>query len=357
MRNLNRQQQARPARRPDYLITLPGRQISPELDARLTILTLVDKRGFESDQLDITLSDHDGRVALPPRGAEIQLSLGWRGEGLVDRGTFIVDEVEHSGGSGGDTITVRARAADMLKVGSVKRSQSWHEITLGEILEAIASRHELTPRVGAGLDPAHINHIDQTDESDAHFLTRLADRYDADATIKAQNLVFVARGAGRTASGLAIPPLTIRRSDGDNHRFVQADRNAHSGVKAWWHNPQTAERTFVLVGSDENAKSLRGNNATEAEALIEAQSEWQRIRRAGSSLTLTLAEGLPNLYAETPVVARGWKPEIDDTEWVATEVTHTMSDSGYTCSVSCEVIGSDDGEVDQEEQEFEDDFE
>lgn len=340
MSNLNRQQQGRPARRPDYLITLPGRQISPELDARLITLTLVDKRGFESDQLDITLSDHDGRLALPGKGAEIQVALGWRGEGLVDRGTFVVDEVEHSGGSGGDSITVRARAADLRNELPVKRSQSWHAGTLGEIINVIASRHDLAPRISPDLATAYIGHIDQTDESDAHFLTRLADRYDADATIKAKHLVFVPRGAGRTASGQTIAPITIQRGDGDNHRFVQADRNTHSGVKAWWHNPQTAERTFVLVGSDQNPKSLRGNNATEADALVEAQSEWQRIRRAGSSLTLNLAEGAPNLYPETPVVARGWKPEIDGIEWVATEVTHNMSDTGYTCSVNCEVIGS-----------------
>lgn len=342
MRHRNQQQQGRPARRPDYLIRLPGRRISPELDARLITLTLVDKRGFESDQLDITISDHDGRVALPPRGTEIQLSLGWLDEGLVDRGTFIVDEVEHSGGSAGDTITIRARAADMLQVGAVKRSQSWHESTLGQILETIAGRHQLTPRVGSGLDPSHIDHIDQTDESDAHFLTRLAERYDADSTVKAGHLLFVPRGDGRTASGLEIPPITIRRSDGDGHRFLQAARDANSGVKAWWHDPDSAERKFVLVGTNENPKSLRGNHASEEEARLEANSEWKRIRRAGSSLSLTLAEGLPKLYAETPVVARGWKPEIDETDWVATEVTHSMSDSGYTCSLICEVIGSED---------------
>lgn len=96
--------------------------------------------------------------------------------------------------------------------------------------------------------------------------------------------------------------------------------------------PEQIIKQSVLAGTD--PKSMRGNNATEADARVEAQSEWQRIRRAGSSLNLNLAEGVPNLYLETPVVARGWKSEIDGIEWVATEVAHNMSDSGYTYSVT-----------------------
>ncbi|MDP2127230.1 MAG: phage late control D family protein [Pseudohongiella sp.] len=352
MTRLNRQQQGRPARRPDYRITLEGQQISPEVNARLISLTLVDRRGLESDQLDITLSDHDGKLALPPRGAELQLAIGWLGEGLVDRGTFVVDEVEHSGAP--DVLIIRARAADLRQQLPTKRSQSFHEISLGDIIATIAGRHDLMPRASDRLADIAIEHVDQTDESDAHFLTRLATRYDADATIKAKHLLFVPKGAGRTASGQPIPPITLTRSDGDNHRYVVTDRNAYTGVIAWWHDPVSAQRHPVLVGSDVRPKSLRGNQANADDALAEAQAEWQRVRRSGSQLTLQLAEGRPALAPETPVIAKGYKPDIDDTDWVATEVTHTISDGGYTCSVSCEVLGAEDENLQDAEEEFDD---
>ncbi|KAB8065723.1 phage tail protein I [Janthinobacterium violaceinigrum] len=43
---------------------------------RLINLTLTLCRGDESDQLDISLDDSDGKLALPPRGAQIALALG-----------------------------------------------------------------------------------------------------------------------------------------------------------------------------------------------------------------------------------------------------------------------------------------
>ncbi len=41
----------------------------------------------------------------------LRVFLGWQATGLVDKGTFIVDEVEYGGLP--DQITLRARSADM----------------------------------------------------------------------------------------------------------------------------------------------------------------------------------------------------------------------------------------------------
>ncbi|MCK9506431.1 MAG: phage late control D family protein [Porticoccaceae bacterium] len=346
MRHLNRQQQGRPAKAPGYRITLAGQRISPELGARLVSLSLVDKRGFDSDQLDITLADHDGRLALPSRGATLQLAIGWQGQGLVDRGTYIVDEIEHSGPP--DQLIIRARAADMRNALPGKRTQSWHQLTLGDIVTTIAARHQVAPRITAKLASTAISHIDQTDESDLHFLTRLAERFDADATIKAGHLLFLPRGKGTTAGGVAIPPVTLSRGDGDKHRYILTERDAFSGVIAHYHHIATGQREQVLVGSADNPKTLRGNFADEINALEEANAEWRRIRRAGASLHLDLAEGRADLYPETPIQARGWKADIDSTPWVATEVAHALSDSGYTCAVECEVMGAEDDGGDDE---------
>lgn len=46
-------------------------------ELRLVSIELTDNRGMEADQLDITLSDHDGLLAIPPRGATLRLWLGW----------------------------------------------------------------------------------------------------------------------------------------------------------------------------------------------------------------------------------------------------------------------------------------
>jgi len=68
----------------------------------LISLRLRTQRGLEADQLDITLADHDGALALPRRG-------------------------ELPG----------------------KRTQSWHNLTVGEIIDTIAKR-QVTEQLRSG---------------------------------------------------------------------------------------------------------------------------------------------------------------------------------------------------------------
>ncbi|MEQ6887924.1 contractile injection system protein, VgrG/Pvc8 family [Halomonas sp. CS7] len=321
----------RAARTPDYRLTLMGQRISPQVGARLQHLRLTDRRGLEADQLDLTLEDHDGRLALPPRGAELHLAMGWRGQPLVDRGTYIVEEVEHSGAP--DVITIRARSADMRQGLPGKRTQSWDAITLGEIITTIAGRHDLEPRTGQHFQGIYLEHIDQTEDSDLHFLTRMAERYDAIATVKAGRLLFIPEGTGTNADGTEIPAIRLTRQAGDQHRYSVTDRDAYTGVVAQWYHPANAEPREVVAGSDDEPKRLRPTYATQADALAAAESEWQRLQRGGAAFTLDLAEGRPELYPETPVTLSGWKREIDDNVWLITEVSHDLSDNGYTCSL------------------------
>lgn len=319
---------------PDYRITLQGQTISPEFRARLASLTLNDRRGMQADQIDIVLTDDDGMLDIPPTGAQITLAIGWKGQALVERGTFTVDEVEHTGAP--DTLSIRASSADMRQGLPGKRTQSWDAVTVRDIITTIAKRHDLTPSVGATLAGVRITHIDQTDESDLHFLTRLAERFDAVVTVKTGHLIFVTAGQATTASGLEIPPIQLRRQSGDQHRYLMAERDAYTGVTALWNNTAHATREAVTVGDPENAQQLRHTYASEEEALEAAQAEWQRIQRGTAYFSITQALGDPEIFPETPVWCIGWKPKIDATPWVITEVTHNLTETSYTTALQLE---------------------
>lgn len=58
---------------------------------------------------------------------------------------------------------------------------------------------------------------------------KLARQYGAIASVKDSNLLFIRQGQGRTASGKALPVITITRRDGDSHRFSMADRERIPG--------------------------------------------------------------------------------------------------------------------------------
>lgn len=157
---------------PAFALAAGGENINSLIQGRLMSLTMTDNRGFEADQLDIELDDSDGQLALPKRGETLSLHLGWKNEPLIYKGTFTVDEVEHSGVP--DKLTIRGRSADFRDTLNVKREQSYHQKTLGDIVRTLAERNKLKAVIDEKLDKIKLVHIDQTNESDGSFIARPA---------------------------------------------------------------------------------------------------------------------------------------------------------------------------------------
>ncbi|MDN4366811.1 phage late control D family protein [Citrobacter portucalensis] len=343
---------------PAFSIVIEGKNVTEVLDKRLMSLKLTDNRGFEADQLDLELDDADGQIVLPRRGAVISLALGWKGQALFPKGSFTVDEIEHAGAP--DRLTIRARSADFRETLNTRREKSWHQTTVGDVVKDIAARHNLTMALGKDLSNKALDHLDQTNESDASFLMKLARQYGAIFSVKDGNLLFIRQGQGKTASGKPLPVITITRKTGDSHRFSLADRGAYTGVIASWlhtREPAKKETTGVkrrkttttpkepeakqgdyLVGTDENVLVLNRTYANRANAERAAKMQWERLQRGVASFSLQLAEGRADLYTEMPVKVSGFKQPIDEAEWTITTLTHTVSaDSGFTTSIEFEV--------------------
>ena len=281
------------AQKPDYHLVVNGQDITPRLSSRLIDLRLRESRGDEADQLEITLDDSDGRMAIPRKGATIALGLGWESTGLVDKGTFIVDETEHQGTP--DQIHITARSADMAKTLRTRASGSWHDTTVGQVVRDIAARNNLPARIDPQLASRKVQHIDQTNESDLHFCMRLAGQHDAVCTVKKGTLVFLPTNSRTNASGQALEALTITRASGDQHNYHTAERTTYTGVRAHWHDAGSAKRRSVLAGTDEDVKVLKDTYASEEDALAAARAEMQRVDRGAATLRLTLALGHPAL--------------------------------------------------------------
>ena len=113
--------------KPAFAITLDGQDITSKIYPRLVSLTLTEARENAVDELNITIDDSDGRVAIPRKGVKITLQLGWdsggNSAGMVDKGSFVVDEVEHEGAP--DMLVLRARSAEMAKPVRTRKDRSF----------------------------------------------------------------------------------------------------------------------------------------------------------------------------------------------------------------------------------------
>lgn len=362
---------------PDFMLKLDDRDITQNVSPRLISLSMTDKRGLEADQLDIQLDDSDGLLDLPARGATLTLWLGWEGAPLLQKGNFTIDTIEFQGAP--DKLIIRGCSADFRGKLNVRREQSWHDTTIGAIVNTIAQRNQLTASVAAGLSSITISHIDQSQETDAAFLTRLAERNGAFVSIKAGKVIFMKAGQAVTAGGTPIPLMVIERGDGDRHLFSVADRENYSGVTAKWlqtrdpkkQNPQLSINRLpdgqvpealthpeaaaptagagdkaqkpqeMLVGSAENVFELTTVYASEEQALRAAEAKWRALQRGTVTFSIQLALGRADLYPETPVLVNGFKRVIDEQAWIISEVVHTLSESGFTTRLNLELNATD----------------
>ena len=338
---------------PDYALFLQQQNVTETFRHRLLSLTLTDHRGFTADQLVLELDDADGQVVMPTRNQVITLKLGWKGQGLVDKGKFTIDEVEHQGAP--DKLTLRARSVDFKGSMNIARDHSYHDKTLGEIVNEIANRNRLGNTLAAGLAEIKISHIDQTQETDAAFLTRLATMNGAVAAIKNERLLFLIPGLGQTASGKSIAPFILARNDGDQHYFNLADRGNYTGVRAKWQDTKNAkpqqlavQRQHAASDEAENPNYLEGDSnnvftlptiyANKESAMRAARAKWERIQQGSVQFSINLAMGRPELYPETPIKVRGFKEAIDRQNWIINTVVHTLNASGYVTKIDLDVL-------------------
>ena len=307
--------------------------ITSKVRPRLVGLTLTEKRGGEADQLSIGLDDSDGKLQLPRKGALIRLQLGWlRGSGvtvgLVDKGSFTVDEVSWEGAP--DVATITARSADLTDSFRVRREQGWKDTTLGAIAREVASRNGYQVKIAPELAGIAVPVRAQHHTSDMALLMRLGREHDAVATVKHRTLILSPIGKGASPSGKALPGLTLTKVEvADRYSYREIDRSADAGVEARWHDPASGTRKTVKVGGGKGTPHrVRRVYHSEADARAAANAANARAQRAQATFDGALAYGRPDLTPERPVTLKGFKPAVDAHSWLIAQLDHSLDAQG-----------------------------
>ena len=323
------------------ICNIVGAASAATIMARLMSVDVVDASGTESDSVRIQI-DAAGLDTWPTTGGVLDVQMGYQSTGVRSLGRFKITSMAESLLPAIITITGTAVPFEKADPTQFKaaRSASWQAVTLGNIVQTIAARHGLTPRVHPTLASDFVQHIDQTNEADVQFLTRLAKTYDAVCKVQGAFLIFSLKGQIESMSGRTMAPITVTYtgqtsptdSDFTNASVSSNDRHKYNGATAYWQNQQQAKRSKVSVGSTPCAY-VPGTFVNEASATRAANTRMSKMSREGDKLSLQ-CQGNPALAAEAALTLASFPSQRMAGQWSIDRVTHTYSrGNGYRCKV------------------------
>lgn len=321
---------------PAFKIEADGTDITQRLLDCNTSLEVTDTAGWKSDALKVTLAAGD--IALPATGAELRVWLGYADQ-LRPMGLFVVDSISLPIPTTAMTIKALGAPHDhsqSLTALQTRKSRSWRPTTIKELVTALASEHGLNPAISAELAGIALDHIDQTEESDMHLLTRLAAAHDAIAKANGGALIFVPRAGATSTTGQSMPSLSLTPENVTSGKVTISKREGYKTVISRWRDNDAAMDAEIVVGTGEPIYRIRGAYPSAEAAQRAAKGKLQAFQRGTSTLSLTLP-GRPELVAESRLTLSGFRTGISG-EWSVTQVIHTLTpQKGYVTTVQAEV--------------------
>lgn len=318
--------------KPSFKIIADTYDISEKIKERLISLSITDEVGLVSDTLNLHLDNHDDKLEIPSRGAELEAHLGYEGENLVKMGIFVVDEIEIA--SPPNQMTITARASDTFEkdnIGGMKvtRNRSWHEVTLLEMVTKIASENKLSPLVAPQLEGIIIDHIDQTDESDLAFLNRVAQSLEAYVKPADGKLIIglIGKALSPKSEDIFMPTIVIDYYKIISWRVKIAERNKINRVEAKYQDKKKGILDAVTAGKGKPSFCMTHTYASKVTAERAAKSKLAELRRGLNELELTII-GNTRVCAEN-IISLSNVSRSADGEWVNKSVSHELSGSGY----------------------------
>ena len=312
------------------------------LNQRIMHWKHTDAAGIESDRLELTLNI-EGLEGLPSMSGKIGLRVGYKESGLVEKGQFVITQRTPVLFPMRLMIVATAAPFSMEDPSGYRqrRSASYGPTTLGALFRQLVGRHGFSPRVAASLEGIAIAHVDQSNESDMAFITRLAKRYCA--VTKPFNELYVLAEAGQVKS-ISLQQLPeVKLSVTQDNRpgdqafitavFNEKTRSNYQGSRVTWWDSAAGKQRVVQVGIAP-FKTLRQRCQNEDEARAVAEGELRRVGREGLELVID-CPGNPLLAAEGLLRLDETWPSYMQGRWSITKVVNEGDpEKGYRSAIT-----------------------
>ncbi|VVP36547.1 phage late control D family protein [Pseudomonas fluorescens] len=311
------------------------------LNQRLISWEHIDAAGFESDQLTLTI-DLEGLEGLPNLGGKIGLEVGYLESGMVDKGQFKVTRLTPT--LFPFRLTLVATAAPFSKDDETgfkqRRTASHGPTTMGGLFRELVLRHGFSPRVAPEVSLIKIAHVDQSNETDMGFLTRLAKKYNVIAKPYDDVYVLARPGQTKSLSGKILPNVTLSVSSNNrpgDHAFISATleesaREQAKGCKTCFVDAATGVLRWIETGLAP-FKTIRQKQPNEADAIAVGEGEVRKMLRHKYKVKIT-CPGDPRLAAEGLVLLDDTWPDFMRGRWSIDKVTASGNrENSYRCLI------------------------
>jgi phage protein D len=314
-----------------------------------------DKLSLQLDNFDLSLFDREDLMG----GATLEVSWGYPGNMSVPR-RVVVKKLK-----GFNTLTVEGQATSVL-MNRESKTRNWEDVTRSEVARQIAEEHGYEGEFIDIEDSEEVfDVINQSGETDARFLRRLAPREEFEFYVDAGGFHFHERrqnaapthiftwyadpGRGDVIS-INVESDLVKRAGRTTVRGRDPMRRATIDSST---SNETADRSTLaevveVVDPETGATSLETRNATasvhptaasnEGRARRESAARFRRAERSTIKLSMRVV-GDPTLHAKSIVEVRGVSGLLSGKYYV-TDVKHVISSSGYTCDLKLTRDGS-----------------
>lgn len=309
---------------PDFKIIVNGNDVTESLRPYLIGIEYTDDIDDSADGFSIKFQ---GEAFTPPSFKDtLKVWLGYT-DNLWYIGSFSVlkSRLEF------ETMEVDITATPVNFGSEIKekRTESFDNATLDQILHKIAARHGL--KVKNSFPKHAYSHKSHTNTSDLEFMRRLAKELGATFAIKNDTILFRPKHGGDQDSELPSSSIDAKMTKG--LWFETLDKTVYGSAKASWHSTKENKTKSVTVGSGKPVLHIKGSFKGESDARTKAKAKLEASNRgnfrggfeyeglniiAGSKLTLTnLPEGWPASFS-------------------IKQVRHSWGGSGYVSSIEIE---------------------
>lgn len=330
------------AHHPTYEIVYNGTNITSDILPYVLSFNYTDKAAGETDELELTVEDTNGlwiNEWYPVKGDKITARIFNLGK-VLECGTFTVDEISASGGSSGNTVSIKGVAAGINKKMRTKTCYAHENKSLREIANTIGSKHGL--KVIGEIANVRIGRVTQYRETDLNFLQRLANEYGYTFSVRDSEMTFTNIFTIEDKKAA----LTITPQEMISWSLTDKTSKTFKAVRISYHNPK--EKKVVSFQHTEDNDAFKQAKNDDMEMKVKAENQQQAEIKARAALYKANSkqqEGSVEMQGNVYALA-GNNCELDGIGYFSGRYyiessSHSVSkDGGYTTSLELKRVRS-----------------